>query len=91
MVKSNTYAGDTGYQPNIGTVYSRHYDSNRVNAYYVAPDNWYWDGTSDFEGNTGHGLFEFDNGGKPIQVYYGGRAVLDAHCARPSFLHCPKF
>jgi hypothetical protein len=33
---------------------------NRVNAYYISSDDFFYQGTGSNEGNVGHALYEFD-------------------------------
>jgi hypothetical protein len=82
LTRSNTYTGSPGYQPTIGVLYHRSWDVNRVNGWYASPDNFIWDGTDTFQGNTVQGLFEYYNGGAQTSFDYAAGARLAAHCAK---------
>jgi Fibronectin type III domain len=62
---------------------------NRINTFYVAPHNYVWDGTGDYEGNTSHGLYEFrmSYSGK---VHFLGAWTIKAFCSDDN-LGCPPF
>lgn len=58
------------------------YDVNRVNTYFVSPNNWIWDGTGDFEGNNGHALYEWDRRYVPSTIYAYLAAQMNVFCAK---------
>lgn len=48
-----TYTGDIGADGRFpGYPWSPGFNPNRTNTYFITADNWIWDGTSSYEGNT---------------------------------------
>jgi hypothetical protein len=59
-----TYGGDIGSDGRF-TNYPgdwNQYKRNRVNAFFVSPHRWPWDGTNSYEGNTSEVLYEWPMG-----------------------------
>lgn len=56
-----SYEGDFGPDGHFSEFPKRldKYNRNRINTFFVSPHNWPWDGTSDFEGNTGQVVYEW--------------------------------
>jgi hypothetical protein len=82
-----THNGDEGHDPNLPLPKSwRKFDVNRVNAFYISPHNFIWDGTTDDEGNVGHALYEFPTAGTK-DFAYGTGVSVSAICG--SELNCP--
>lgn len=50
------------------------YNLNRANSYYIAPSNFAWDGSTAFEGNVLHSLYEWPMGwdNSPVFTYVAG-------------------
>jgi hypothetical protein len=58
------------------------WNANRVNAFYVSPHNWKWDGSASFQGNNGQVLWEEPEvGGEVVDVY--AYMNIQALCADP--------
>jgi len=56
-----TYGGDFGSDGRFANYPKKllKYNLNRINTFFVSPHTWPWDGTSDFEGNTGQIVYEW--------------------------------
>ncbi len=57
------------------------YDANRMNTYYSSAHTFWYQGTSAFEGNVGHALYEFVTGGT-VGFSYGADWTIAAQCHR---------
>lgn len=81
--RADTHAGQIGADPNaVQYPYSSSLNNNRVDAFYLAPDTWIWDGTPKFEGNNGQVLWEQPEAGGTTNTYnYAGAQYL---CNRPA-------
>jgi len=77
-----THSGNPGVNTNIGWP-SRwnKYDVNRMNTYYSSPHTFWYQGTSAFEGNVGHALYEFVTNGT-VNFSYGANWTIAAQCHR---------
>jgi hypothetical protein len=91
VASADTHGGSTGPDPDLGWPRTwRKYNANRINAFYVAPHNFIWDGTGSEEGNVGHSLYEFVSG-RAVRFDFSAVATIRGFCARPHPLTCPKF
>jgi hypothetical protein len=82
-----SYTGSTGHDPNIvGYPYSSGLDVNRVNANFVSPHSWVWDGTGSFEGNNGQALWETSESGASVSTY--NFIGMKLFCAKTGFSGC---
>jgi hypothetical protein len=59
-----TIGGDIGSDGRFGHYPSawQNYQRNRVNAFWVSPHNWPWDGSTSYEGNDSEVLYEWPMG-----------------------------
>jgi hypothetical protein len=86
VARANTYAGLVGSDPNMSPGWPASWNNNRIDAFYVAPHNWIWDGTSSFEGNNGQVLWEEPETGGPVPVH--GYVQMQGLCAEPPIVGC---
>lgn len=76
------HSGNPGVNTNISWPSSwNKYDANRVNTYYQSAHTFWWQGTSAFEGNVGHALYE-DVTSKTVPFSYGADVTISAQCHR---------
>ncbi len=55
---------------------------NRINSFFVSPHTWPWDGTSNFEGNTGQVVYEWSmNYKRHHKFYFEDAAQIRGFCA----------
>jgi hypothetical protein len=76
------HTGSLGHDPyTYGYPYSASLDGNRVNAFYLAPNDSPTDGTALFEGNNGQALWEQpENGSETVTYNYDSGSYL---CSLP--------
>lgn len=82
VAKKDTYSGLIGQDPNLDPGWPTEWNANRINAFYVSPHNFKWDGSAAFQGNNGQVLWEQPEvGGDVVDIYaYMGMQAL---CADP--------
>lgn len=59
VTPADTYSGNQGHDANMRWSGNTAWDINRVNAFYVAPHSFTWQGSADFQGNNAHALYEY--------------------------------
>jgi hypothetical protein len=75
-----THTGNPGVNTNISWPHSwNKYDGNRMNQYYSSAHTFWFQGTTAFEGNVGHALYEFVTGGT-VNFTYGAVWTIQAQC-----------
>lgn len=81
--------GRDGRFPNYPSSWANYWE-NRNNTFYVAPHNYVWDGSGDYQGNTSHSVYEFHMS-YTAKVHFLGWPALRAFCAKAGGVGCAPF
>ncbi len=77
-----SHSGNPGVNTNMGWPHKwNKYDANRMNTYYSSAHTFWFQGTSAFEGNVGHALYEYVTG-KTVPFSYAATVSIAAQCHR---------
>jgi hypothetical protein len=88
----DSYNGNTGANPHYCVdqphCISSDWNINRVNTYYTAPTTYRWNGTSSYQGNDGHGLWEYPQNYDHSSITWWMESNLYAHCQNWDGIGC---